>query len=81
MEKPTLKIGLFGIGLDTYWPQFESLLPRLEEYQLKIKQRIESFGVTVADAGMVDNPKKAQTAAVFLRKEQVDIVFLFRRII
>jgi L-arabinose isomerase len=77
MENSTIKIGLFGIGLDTYWPQFEGLLPRLAGYQNEIKTHIESFGVTVADAGMVDNPEKAQTAAAFLRKEQVDIVFLF----
>ena len=25
-----MKVGLFGIGLDTYWPQFEGLLERLE---------------------------------------------------
>ena len=24
-----IKVGLFGIGLDTYWPQFEGLLERL----------------------------------------------------
>jgi len=77
MENTTLKAGLFGIGLDTYWSQFEGLLPRLEGYQQTIKQGIESFGVTVIDAGMVDNPEKAQLAADFLKKEQVDIVFLF----
>ena len=77
MENTTLKAGLFGIGLDTYWSQFEGLLPRLEGYQQTIKQGIESFGVTVIDAGMVDNPEKAQLAADILRKEQVDIVFLF----
>lgn len=77
MENSSLKVGLFGIGLDTYWPQFAGLLPRLEGYQNEIRLRIESFGVVVADAGMVDNPEKAQTAASFLRSEQVDVVFLF----
>ena len=27
-----LKIGLFGIGLDAYWPQFAGLKERLEGY-------------------------------------------------
>src|SRR5271157_6331479 len=27
-----LKIGLFGIGLDAYWPQFPGLKERLESY-------------------------------------------------
>jgi L-arabinose isomerase len=26
---PKLKIGFFGIGLDTYWPQFKGLRERL----------------------------------------------------
>ena len=30
----TVKIGLFGIGLDTYWPQFHGLKERLEGYQV-----------------------------------------------
>ncbi len=28
-----LKIGFFCIGLDTYWSQFEGLLPRLLGYK------------------------------------------------
>jgi len=26
------KVGLFGIGLDTYWAQFDGLLDKLKEY-------------------------------------------------
>ncbi len=37
------KIGLFGIGLDTYWPQFEGLLENLNTYQEEIKNRIAGF--------------------------------------
>ena len=28
----SLRIGLFGIGLDAYWPQFPGLKERLEGY-------------------------------------------------
>jgi len=28
-----LRLGLFGIGLDTYWPQFKGLKSRLVGYQ------------------------------------------------
>jgi L-arabinose isomerase len=31
-----LNVGLFGIGLDTYWPQFDGLKERLESYQQEI---------------------------------------------
>lgn len=72
-----MKIGLFGIGLDTYWPQFEGLFDRLNGYRQEIKERIESMGATVADAGMVDNPAKAQAAARFFAREDVEVVFLY----
>ncbi|MGQ8337547.1 hypothetical protein ACUNWD_13445 [Sunxiuqinia sp. A32] len=71
------KIGLFGIGLDTYWEQFDGLLDRLIGYQKIIKERMEERGVTVFDAGLVDSPKKAQEAGKFLKKSDVDIVFLY----
>lgn len=72
-----IKVGIFGIGLDTYWPQFDGLLNKLTDYQLQIKARIADFGVEVADAGMVDNPTKAREAADFLKSENVEIVFLY----
>lgn len=72
-----MKIGLFGIGLETYWPQFDGLLSRLKGYQQQIKTRIEEMGITVIDAGMVDNPDKARLAADYLREEKVDIAFLY----
>ena len=71
------KIGLFGIGLDTYWAQFDGLLGNLKAYQEQIKTRISGFGVEVIDAGMVDNPVRAREAADFLKAQDVEIVFLY----
>jgi L-arabinose isomerase len=71
------KVGLFGIGLDTYWTQFDGLLDNLKAYQEQIKNRIAEFGVEVADAGMVDNPVKAREAADYLKSQDVEIVFLY----
>lgn len=31
-----MKIGLYGIGLDTYWPQFKGLYERLTGYQARL---------------------------------------------
>jgi L-arabinose isomerase len=72
-----IKVGLFGIGLDTYWGQFNGLLDNLTNYQAQIKDRISGFGVEVIDAGMVDNPEKAQIAATFLKNRDVELVFLY----
>lgn len=71
------RVGLFGIGLDTYWGQFDGLLNKLTGYQQQIKERISSYGVEVIDCGMVDNPKKAQDAASLLKSKDVEIVFLY----
>lgn len=71
------KVGLFGIGLDTYWGQFDGLLDKLKGYQHQIKDRIEQFGIEVIDAGMVDNPVKAREAANLLKQNDVEIVFLY----
>ena len=71
------KVGLFGIGLDTYWPQFDGLLDRLKGYQDQICNSITRFGVQVVDAGMVDNPLKAREAADLLKAQDVEIVFLY----
>ena len=76
MEK--VKIGLFGVGLNTYWGQFNGLLERLTEYQDRIKERMESYdGIEVVDAGMVDNIDKSGYAASLMRKEEVEIIFIF----
>ncbi len=75
--KTKTKIGLFGIGLDTYWDQFDGLKDRLIGYQNQIKTKIESFNVDVVDVGLVDNPVDARTAANTLAANQVDIIFLY----
>jgi L-arabinose isomerase len=71
-----IKIGLFGIGLDTYWAQFDGLLDKLVSYQLRINDRLRQFDTEVIDAGMVDNSDKAIAAAGLFRKSGVDMVFL-----
>jgi len=70
-------VGLFGIGLDTYWDQFDGLLGNLKKYQDQIRMRIAGFGVGVIDAGMVDNPVKAREVADFLKSQDIEIVFLY----
>ena len=71
-----LRIGLFGVGLDTYWPQFPGLLDRLRGYQAAIADRLKSHDVAVVDAGMVDNPLRAGEAASLFRREEVEMIFL-----
>jgi L-arabinose isomerase len=75
--KSTLKVGLAGVGLDTYWGQFEDLLPRLMSYQKEIGERLTALGAQVIDAGMIDRPEKAVDAARQLNGEEVELLFIF----
>ena len=49
-----MRVGIFGIGLAAYWPQFEGLRERLEGYQRDIHARLEAMGAEVVSAGLVD---------------------------
>jgi L-arabinose isomerase len=72
------RIGLFGIGLDTYWPQFNGLKERLEGYQAEIKRRIvELSGTDVVDVGLVDSPERAAHVGREFRTRDVDAIFLY----
>lgn len=71
------KIGLFGIGLDTYWGQFDGLHSRLIGYQNQIKARMEALGAEVEDVGLVDTPEKAVEAGLYLNSKNVELVFLY----
>ena len=65
------------VFLDTYWPQFEGLLERLEGYQQLIANKMEDFGAQVVNVGLVDNPQVAREKAQVLKTEDVDILFLY----
>ncbi|ACU04634.1 arabinose isomerase [Pedobacter heparinus] len=75
-SKSTLKIGLFGIGLDTYWPQFEGLKKRLEGYLAIVEQKLGAIHPAVLNAGLVDSPDKAFAAGRLFKTEDVDVIFL-----
>lgn len=75
-SKFPLKIGLFGIGLDAYWPQFKGLKERLEGYLEEVSIKLESFGAGIVNLGLIDNPVSAMEAGHKFRQADVDIIFL-----
>ena len=72
----SLRIGLFSIGLDAYWPQFPGLKEKLLAYNQKIARRLGRNGVQVVNLELVDSPEKAVSAGHRLREADVDIIFL-----
>ena len=76
MSTPPLRIGLFGIGLDAYWPQFAGLKERLEGYVGRVAGKLARPGVEVVNLGLVDNPERAYAAGHEFRRADVDLIFL-----
>jgi L-arabinose isomerase len=72
-----LKVGLFGIGLDTYWPQFPGLRDRLIGFTAQVARQLESSSVRVINLGLIDTPEKSFAAGHEFRKADVDIIFLY----
>ncbi len=72
-----MKIGLFSIGLDTYWGQYEGLLPRLLRYEDEIAVRLQGMQVEVVRGGMVDNVSKSHAAASLFLQQEVEFVCVF----
>jgi len=75
--KQDLKVGLFGIGLDTYWPQFEGLRERLLGYIKIVADHLERPGVEVINLGLVDSSEKASAVGHEFRRADVDVIFLY----
>jgi L-arabinose isomerase len=71
------RIGIFGVGLAAYWPQFEGLRERLEGYQLGIAARLDAMGAEVVSAGLVDTPQAARRAGETLAGARMDLVLVY----
>jgi L-arabinose isomerase len=72
-----LSIGLFGIGLDTYWEQFPGLENRLLGNLQHIQNKLEAVHPKVVNAGLVDTTDKAFAAGKLFKTTDVDIIFLY----
>ena len=71
------KIGVFGIGLAAYWPQFEGLRERLIGYQNDVEAQLRSFGADVVSAGLVDTAPAAMAAGDLFAQANVDLLVCY----
>ncbi|MDR3334308.1 MAG: L-fucose/L-arabinose isomerase family protein [Treponema sp.] len=76
-EDGKVRVGLLGVGLDTYWAQFEGLKDRLLGYQSRIAGKLRTLGVEVFDAGLADNPDSARSVAQRFREARIELLFLY----
>lgn len=70
-------IALFGIGLDTYWSQFEGLEQRLTGYLTSIHQRLSAPGRHIINGGLIDSTLKADAFTQQLNHQPIDVVCLY----
>jgi L-arabinose isomerase len=71
---PRARVGVFGIGLDAYWPQFEGLRERVEGYQRRVEERVGGLGAEVVSAGLVDTAQRSREAGDRFAAQRVDLV-------
>ncbi len=76
-KQDKVKVGLAGIGLATYWEQFEGLEERLGNYLLEVDQQLQRRGAEVLNAGLVDTIDKAFEGARRLKAEGVELLFIY----
>ena len=77
MHTPGLKIGLFGIGLNAYWEQFEGLKERLVAHLDVVYGKLKALCPQTLNLGLIDTTEKAFEAGRQFRKNDVDIIFLY----
>src|SRR5215207_10527510 len=68
------RVGVFGIGLAAYWPQFDGLRERIEGYQRRVEERVGELGAEVVSAGLVDTAQGARAAGDDFAAQRVDLV-------
>ena len=73
----TINIGLIGVGLDTYWKQFEGLEDRLIGYQEEIAERMRNMDANIINIPIIDNQVKAKNAIKIITDGKIELLFVF----
>ena len=70
------RIGILGIGLGEYWPQFPGLKDQLEGYQAKVESRVGQWA-DVVSAGLIDSAPAGRDTGDLFQRQQVDMVYCY----
>lgn len=75
VKKERQRIGVFGVGYDVYWNQFDGLLDELMGKHQTFLNKLSDKGAEIIDFGMIDNPKKAYEKLKDIQSANLDLVF------
>ena len=69
-------IGIIGVGLDTYWEQFEGLYEVMLNKMKTFHAKLEKHSVTIYGFGIIDNAEKAYAVLPELKAADLDLLFI-----
>lgn len=75
IKKEPQRIGVFGVGYDVYWGQFDGLLDELMAKHDVFLEKLSGKGAELVDFGMIDNPKKAYEKLKEMQAANLDLIF------
>lgn len=70
------RIGIYGVGHHTYWHQFDTLLPALQEKLARFQRYVEDQGDEVFNFGISDNAGTAYAAVEKIIAADLDLLFV-----
>ena len=76
-ETKNIIVAVVGVGLDTYWPQFDGLYDRLMGYQEMIVEKLKAPKVDIINAGIVDSVEKSIATAESLSTKGISLLFVY----
>lgn len=69
------RVGLYTVGLQTYWAQFSGLRERLVGYGRFMEGKLREMGAEVFNFGLVDTEYAGAAAGEYFNQHNVDILF------
>ena len=72
-----IRVGLIGLGLETYWSQFDGLKERLEGYIRDVAAMAAAPYRVTLNLGLVDSPAAALEAGHQCRVQDIDLLLVY----
>lgn len=68
------RIGIYTMGLQVYWKQFNGLRDRLIEYGRFIEKKVRAMDVEVFNFGLVDSEETSRKCGEYFNAHNVDLI-------